>query len=102
MNCKGIVVFKGVEKRDGGAFKDPQGREIRYDASYIIKFDENKNGKIDERKLKFPSSNTYLYNKFAGLKPYTEVLLECEVVFSTNSCKLVPVNVETEIEEEQN
>ena len=99
MNCKGIVIYKGIEKRDGGTFNGADGREIKYDASYVVKFDENNNGQINERKLKFPASNTYLYNKFAGIKPYTEILLECDVVFSANACKLVPINVDPEIEE---
>ena len=99
MNCKGIVVYKGIEKRDGGVFKGSDGREIKYDSSYVVKFDENINGIINERKVKFPASNTYLYNKFASIKAYTEVVLECDVVLSQNNCKLVPINVETEIPE---
>lgn len=100
MICKGVVVYKGIEKRDGGVFKGSDGRDIKYDASYVLKFDENNNGQINERKVKFPASNTYLYNKFVGIKAYTEVLLECDVVLSNNACKLVPINVETEIPDE--
>ena len=100
MICKGVVIFKGIEKREGGVFKGQNGNDIKYDPSFSVKFDERKEGKIDERKLKFPASNTYLYNKFAGIKPYTEVFLECDVVLSNNSCKLVPINVETDIPEE--
>ena len=99
MNCKGIVVYKGIEKRDGGVFKGNDGREVKYDASYVVKFDENNNGVINERKVKFPASNTYLYNKFVSIKAYTEVVLECDVVLSQNNCKLVPINVETDIPE---
>ena len=96
MICKGVVVYKGIEKRDGGVFKGADGREIKYDSSYVVKFDENEN----ERKVKFPACNTYLYNKFANIKAYTEVLIECDVVLSANACKLVPINVETDIPEE--
>ena len=96
MICKGVVVYKGIEKRDGGVFKGSDGREIKYDSSYVVKFDENES----ERKVKFPASNTYLYNKFASVKAYTEILLECEVVLSNNACKLVPINLETDIPEE--
>ena len=98
MNCKGIVVYKGIEKREGGTFNNGT-QDIKYDATYVIKFDENKDGQINERKLKFPASNTYLYNKFIGIKAYTEVEIECDVVFSTNSVKLVPINVETDFED---
>ena len=98
MNSKGIVIFKGIEKRDGGKFKDATGREIDYDSSYVIKFDENTNGSINERKLKFPYSNTYLANKFQALDAYTQVEIECDVVFHTNGVRLVPINVETDFE----
>lgn len=97
MICKGVVIFKGIEKRDGGVFRGQNGQEIKYDSQYVVKFDENKDGKYDERKLKFPASNTYLSNKFSGIKPYTEVFIECDVVLSNNACKLVPINVETDI-----
>ena len=99
MNCKGVVIYKGIEKREGGSFNNGQ-QEIKYDPVYVVKFDENKNGVINERKVKFPVSNTYLFNKFASIKAYTEVLLECDVVLSNNACKLVPINVETDIPEE--
>lgn len=101
MICNGVVVFKGIGKREGGKFTDNTGREINYDASYQVSFDErNNSGEINQRKLKFPASNTYLYNKFASIQPYTQIYMECEVVFSQNSVKLVPMNVETEIPEE--
>lgn len=102
MICNGVVVFKGIGKREGGKFTDNTGREINYDASYQVSFDErNNSGEINQRKLKFPASNTYLYNKFAGIEPYTQIYIECEVVFSQNSVKLVPINVETEIPEDE-
>ena len=94
MKCKGVVVYKGIEKREGGTFKNAQGQDIKYDPSYVVKFDENNNNQINERKIKFPASNTYLYDKFYSLKPYTEVLITCDVILSNNACKLVPVNVE--------
>lgn len=100
MICKGVVIYKGIEKRDGGSFKDASGRDINYESAYVVKFDENKDGKINERKAKFPSSNTYLYNKFVGIKAYTEVLLEFDVILTNNSCRLVPINVYTDIPDE--
>ena len=102
MICNGVVVFKGIGKRVGGKFTDNSGREITYDSSYVVNFDEkNNSGEINQRKLKFPASNTYLYNKFAGIEPYTQIYIECDVVFSQNSVKLVPINVETEIPEDE-
>lgn len=101
MICKGVVVFKGIGKREAGTFTDNTGRDIKYDASYQVSFDEKStSGEINQRKLKFPASNTYLYNKFASIEPYTQIYMECDVVFSQNSVKLVPMNVDTQIPEE--
>lgn len=101
MICKGVVVFKGIGKREAGTFTDNTGRDIKYDASYQVSFDEKStSGEINQRKLKFPASNTYLYNKFASIEAYTQIYMECDVVFSQNSVKLVPMNVETQIPEE--
>lgn len=98
MRCKGIVMYKGIEKRDGGTFKNDKGQDINYDSSYVVKFDEIVENKINERKLKFPSSNKVLFEKFSGLRPYTEVLIDCDVVLSANTCKLVPIDVTEDIE----
>lgn len=94
MNCRGIVIFKGIEKREGGVFKNDKGQDINYNASYLIKFDEDINGNINERKLKFPASNLVLFDKFKEIKPYTKVNLSCDVVISNTICKLIPTNVE--------
>ena len=40
MICKGVVVFKGIGKREAGTFTDNTGRDIKYDASYQVSFDE--------------------------------------------------------------
>lgn len=99
MKCEGIVIYKGIEKREGGVFKNDKGQEINYNSSYVIKFDEVVNGKIDERKLKFPEANTVLEHKFKELEPYTKVKIFCDVVLSNSSCKLVPIDVTADIEE---
>lgn len=93
MYCKGIVMFKGIEKRNGGTFKNAQGQDIDYDSAYVLKFDEIVEGKINERKLKFPSSNKVLYDKFEKFDPYTQVQITCDVVLMQNACRLVPIDV---------
>lgn len=98
MRCKGIVMYKGIEKRDGGTFKNDKGQDINYDSSYVVKFDEIVENKINERKLKFPVSNKVLFEKFNNLRPYTEVLIDCDVVLGTNTCKLIPIDVTEDIE----
>lgn len=102
MYCKGNVMFKGIEKRDGGTFKNAQGQDVDYNSAYVVKFDEIVDGKINERKLKFPTSNKVLFDKFNNFEPYTQVSLVCNVVLMQNACRLVPIDVnnfETEDED---
>ena len=93
MKCTGEVIYKGIEKRDGGVFKNDKGQDINYDSSYVIKFDEIKDGTVNERKLKFPASNKSLYEKFSDIAPYTKVTIVCDVVISNTICRLVPFDV---------
>lgn len=89
MKCNGQVIYKGIEKREGGVFKNDRGQEVNYDASYVVKFDENVDGKIDERKVKFPATNTTLYEKIKTIEPYTKVNMICNVVIGQSACRLV-------------
>ena len=93
MYCKGIVVFKGIEKREGGEFSGQNGQAIKYESAYVVKFDEIKEGKVNERKLKFPTNNKKLYDKFAEIEMYTRVQIECEVVLGQSACRLTPIDV---------
>lgn len=93
MVCQGEVIYKGIEKRDGGIFKNDKGQDISYGDSYVVKFDEIKDGMGNERKVKFPASNKVLFDKFKNIEPYTKVELYCDVVISNSVCKLVPLDV---------
>lgn len=98
MKSKGIVVFKGIQERAGGKFKNSQGEEIDYDASYVVKFDEvSTSGEINERKVKFPKANKALYEDFARIEPYTKVVIECDVVIGQSIVKLVPIRVSEDL-----
>lgn len=101
MYCKGILIYKGIEKRDKGVFTNDKGKDIEYDSAYVVKFDEDNNGKINERKVKFPASNKVLFDKFSQYKPYTRVMIIFDVVLGTSACKLVPIDVTGEIEEDE-
>ena len=93
MRCKGVVMFKGIEERAGGTFKNDKGDNIEYNKAYVIKFDEIINNKINERKLKFPYSNKSLADKFSVIRPYTQVEIECDVTLTNNASKLTPIDV---------
>lgn len=99
MLCKGTLIFKSIDKREGGTFKNDKGQDINYDSSYIIKVDEVKGKDVNERKFKFPQTNKVLYDKFVDIEPYTKVDITFDVEINTKTCKLVPVDVTTEIED---
>lgn len=88
MKCEGNVVFKSIEKREGGNFKGSSGEMLSYPAAYVVKFDENIDGNISERKAKFPDTNVALYTKFKTLDPYTKINLIGNVLFQNSGCKL--------------
>lgn len=88
MKCEGNVVFKSIEKREGGSFKTANGEVLNYAAAYVVKFDENVDGNISERKAKFSDTNVALYTKFKSLEPYTKINLIGNVVFQNSGCKL--------------
>lgn len=88
MKCEGNVVFKSIQKREGGSFKNPKGELVDYEPAYIVKFDENTDGNISERKAKFPDTNVALYTKFKTLEPYAKINLIGNVVFQNSGCKI--------------
>ncbi len=101
MRCTGVVMYKGIEERAGGTFKNEKGQDVKYDTAYVVKFDEIIDNKINERKLKFPSSNKVLYDKFNEFRPYSQVKILCDVVLMQNACRLVPIDVKEAEEAEE-
>lgn len=87
------VIYKGLSKRDGGQFTNEKGQQVTYDDSYILKFDEEVNGEVFERKLKFPFTNKELANKLRKLEIYSKIKLICDVQLYTSSAKIVPVDM---------
>ncbi len=93
MKCNGKFSFRGYEKKEGGEFINERGQKVKYDASYVLKLDEEIDGKVYERKLKFPLNNTVLLNKVQSLKTYDEINLICDVNFYNNQVRLVPLDI---------
>ena len=87
------VVYKGVAKRDGGEFLNDRGEKIVYDPSYVVKVDEEVNGEIHERRLKFPISNKNLYNKLNELDSYSKICLVCDVQLFSGNAKVLPIDI---------
>lgn len=87
------VVYKGVTKREGGEFTNEKGEVVKYEPSYVIKFDEDVNGEIHERRLKFPLTNKVLYSKLDGLDVYSKIALVCDVQLFTGNAKVLPIDI---------
>ena len=93
MNCLGKFKFKGIEKREGGSFTNAEGKVVNYQASYVVTVDEEVDGKIYERKLKFSAQNVALFEKFADISPYEDVQIYFDINFIGTSVRLVPYDV---------
>lgn len=72
-----------------------KGEVVKYEPSYVIKFDEDVNGEIHERRLKFPLTNKVLYNKLDGLEVYSKIALVCDVQLFTGNAKVLPIDIKT-------
>ena len=93
MNCNGVFNFRGIEKREGGSFTNSEGKVIDYKPSYVVFVDEDVNGKIFERKFKFPIENEALYRKFSELDIYDKIEVYFDINFIGTSVRLVPYDV---------
>lgn len=93
MKAIGEFVYKGIEKRGAGSFKNDKGEEVNYPESYILKVDEISDGKINERKLKVDPANIGLIDSLKKLSPYDKIKLECDILLYQNSAKVVPVAI---------
>ena len=88
------VVFKGVTRRDGGEFTNDKGEVISYDPSFVVKFDEDSNGEIMERRLKLPITNKNLEKKLKETEPYSKITLVCDVQLYSANAKVLPIDME--------
>lgn len=93
MNCKGNFIFRGIEKKDAGSFTDQLGNNVTYNSSYHVKVDEIVDGKINERKFKFPVDNTKLANDFSNIQPYTPIEISFDLNIFATKIALVPKSV---------
>lgn len=93
MQAKGKFIFKSLERKDGGKFTNERGQEVNYDASYQLKVDENRDGVINERKLKISQKNDILIQKLMKKNPYEPIELLCDIEFYGSVCKVIPVDL---------
>lgn len=93
MQAVGKFIFKSLERKDGGKFTNDRGQEISYDPSYQLKVDEQKDGVINERKLKIPQKNDILVQTLMKKKPYETIELKCDIEFYGSVAKVIPVDL---------
>lgn len=95
MKCQGNFVFKSVNYRPSGTFKDDNGNDLKYPAAYILKVDELlENGEINERKFKIDENKTTLINELKDLDAYQKIILHFKVTIYTSRISLEIVDVD--------
>lgn len=93
MKAQGKFIFKSLERKDGGKFVNDKGVEVNYDASYQLKVDENKDGIINERKLKISQKNDKLIQKLMKFSPYDPIELICDIDFYGSNARVIPIDI---------
>ena len=93
MQARGKFIFKSLERKDGGEFVNEKGQNVKFDASYQLKVDENNNGVISERKLKVSQKNDVLIQKLMKKNPYDPIELVCDIQMYGSMAKVIPVDL---------
>lgn len=92
MKCQGKFVFRGIERKDAGVFKNERGEEIAYKESYVLLLDENTENGRKERKFKI-AIDSPIIKDLQGKKLYEDIILEFDVTIYSSRVALVPVAV---------
>ena len=94
MECKGLFVFKSLILRPAGTFKDAEGKDIEYPASYILKVDQiEENDDVNERKFKVNTKDKELINKLNQFKIYDNIVLIFKITLYTSKMSMVLIDV---------
>ena len=100
MECKGLFVFKSLILRPAGTFKDAEGNDIEYPASYILKVDQiEENDDVNERKFKVNTKDKELINKLNQFKIYDNIVLIFKITLYTSKMSMVLIDVSDNIED---
>ncbi len=100
MECKGLFVFKSLILRPAGTFKDAEGKDIEYPASYILKVDQiEENDDVNERKFKVNTKDKELINKLNQFKIYDNIVLIFKITLYTSKMSMVLIDVSDNIED---
>ena len=98
MECKGLFVFKSLILRPAGTFKDAEGKDIEYPASYILKVDQiEENDDVNERKFKVNTKDKELINKLSQFKIYDNIVLIFKITLYTSKMSMSLIDVSDDI-----
>lgn len=95
MKCRGIFIFKSLEKRSAGKFRNDKGSVVEYKECYILKVDEQTDTGIFERKFKV-DVNSDLVKDLSILEAYSRVCIGFDVQIFNNQVRLVPFELADE------
>lgn len=87
------MIYKSIEKKDGGEFVNDKGQKISYDESYTLKVDEQTENGIYERRFKIPKTNVSLVDTLKTLKPYDEITIKFDIQMFGNNVRIVPIGI---------
>lgn len=87
------LIYKGIEKKDGGEFVNDKGQKIKYDGSYVLKADEQTENGIYERRFKIPLNNVSLIESLKLKKAYDEITVNFDIQMFGNNVRIVPIGL---------
>lgn len=93
MKSTAKLIFKGIEKREGGEFVNDKGQKIKYDGSYVLKADEQTDNGIYERRFKIPLTNVALIESLKLKKAYDELTINFDIQMYGNNVRIVPIGL---------
>ena len=86
MKCALECYFKGIREIPAGSFINSNGKEVKYDKFYKIRFDYlASNNLCVERELKIPSNIALSFEQNYHLKIYDKIVINLNIDFLANS-----------------
>lgn len=90
MKCTGDFKFKGLTKRGSGSFTASDGKVINYKESYILRVDEQVDGRIYERQFKV-TIDSPLVAELMALELYDDIILDFDLKIYGNKISVIPI-----------
>ena len=106
MIATGDFTFKSFVERESGCFTTSDGKTVRYEAGYILKFDDfQENGDVSQKTAVVEIDNYSLISKLSKFETYDPIRLKFNVRLSKDGksgyLKLIDVLDEKEQKNEE-